>query len=105
MLMLTGTVQNIYHTDESRTRSGEVIEAADRVQLIANNNLQNGETRVELVTLRIEKPEEYKPYLGRKVSVPVGAFVSGRAVQFYALKGHSPVAPAEATSTAKAFGN
>ena len=56
---------------------------------MAENILQNGEKRMELVTLKVDHPEAYRALLGRPVRVPVGAFVSGAAVQFYALKGQT----------------
>lgn len=88
MLTLNGTVLNVFRTEASTDRkTGEVRPAADRVQIMAENVLQNGEKRNELVTLKVENGEPYRKLIGRPVRVPVGAFVSGSAVQFYALKG------------------
>jgi hypothetical protein len=90
MLTLNGIVQNVFHKSGGHDRkTGEVIPPSDHVQIMAENMLQNGEKRVELVTLKVETPEAYKALLGRSVRVPVGAFVSGSAVQFYALKGQT----------------
>jgi hypothetical protein len=88
MLTLNGVVQNVFRTDSSTDKStGEVRPAKDRVQIMAENTLQNGDKRIELVTLTVDAPEAYRKLLGRSVRVPVGAFVVGGAVQFYALKG------------------
>lgn len=92
MLTLNGLVQNVFRTDQSTDKkTGEIIPASDRVQIMAENILQNGQKRVELVTLKVEQGEAYRKLLGRPVRVPVGCFVSGASVQFYALKGHAPV--------------
>lgn len=90
MLTLNGTVHNVFRTEESTDRkTGEIRPAADRVQIMAENTLQNGEKRVELVTLKVDKGDAYRKLVGRSVRVPVGAFVSGTTIQFYALKGQS----------------
>lgn len=89
MLTLNGVVQNVFRTDQSvDKKTGEIIPPADRVQIMAENVMQNGEKRIELVTLKVESGDTYRKLLGRSVRVPVGAFVAGSAVQFYALKGH-----------------
>lgn len=88
MLTLNGVVQNVFRTEQSTDKkTGEVRPAADRVQIMAENTLQNGEKRIELVTLKVEDGEPYRKLAGRSVRVPVGAFISGSAVLFYALKG------------------
>lgn len=94
MLTLNGVVQNVFRMEASTDKkTGEIRPAADRVQIMAENTLQNGETRIELVTLKVETGEAYRALLGRPVRVPVGVFVSGLAVQYFALKGQGgPVA-------------
>jgi hypothetical protein len=88
MLTLNGIVQNVFRTDSTTDKkTGEVRPAADRVQIMAENTLPNGETRIELVTLKVESGDPYRKLVGRPVHVPVGVFVSGTAIQYYALKG------------------
>lgn len=95
MLTLNGTVQNVFRTPEGHDKkTGEVIPAAERVQIMAENVLQNGEKRIELVTLKVEAGDAYRKLVGKQVRVPVGAFVAAGSVQFYALKGQSAPAPA-----------
>ena len=95
MLTLNGTVANVFHKSGGvDKKTGEVIPPSDHVQIMAENVLQNGEKRMELVTLKVGSAQSYKTLLGRSVRVPVGAFVSGTAVVFYALK--SEAAPEEA---------
>lgn len=90
MLTLNGVVQNVFRkTGGHDKKTGEVIPPSDHVQIMAENMLQNGEKRIELVTLKVEHPDAYRALLGRSVRVPVGAFVSGNVVQFYALKGQT----------------
>ena len=90
MLTLNGIVQNVFSKQAGvDKKTGEVIPASDHVQVMAENTLPNGEKRMELVTLKVEHPDAYRKLLGLPVRVPVGVFVSGSAVQFYALKGQA----------------
>ena len=86
MLTLNGTVMNVFDTPEKTNKDGEVIPASTRVQLHAENMLENGQKRMELVTLKVAKGDRFRALVGKPVSVPVGAFVTGGAIQFYALK-------------------
>lgn len=86
-LMLQGTVANVLHVP-ARTdkKTGDVYPAKDQVQIMSENVLQNGEKRLELVTLTTDTPDAYRKLLGRSVSVPVGVI---GAVQLYSIKGSS----------------
>lgn len=87
MLTLNGLVQNVFDTPETTDRkTGEVRPAASRIQILAENVLPNGQKRMELVTLKVVDAKPYQALVGKPVRVPVGAFVSGTTVQFYALK-------------------
>jgi hypothetical protein len=87
MLTLNGTVMNVFDTPEKKDqKTGEIIPASTRVQLHAENMLENGQKRMELVTLKVTQGDKYKQLIGKPVRVPVGAFVNGGSVQYYALK-------------------
>jgi hypothetical protein len=99
MLTLNGIVQNVLHVP-ARTdkKTGEIYAAKDQVQILAENDLQNGEKRLDLVTLTTEYPDAFRKLLGRSVSVPVGVF--GKDVSYYALKNQA--APKEGVGMASA---
>jgi hypothetical protein len=91
MLTLNGKIINVFDTPESTDKkTGEIREAKFRIQIMAENELQNGQRRFDLVNLSVDQPALYKPLQGQNVRVPVGAFVSGTSVQYYALKGAQP---------------
>lgn len=97
MLTLNGQVLNVFDQPASTDKqTGEIRPAKSRVQIMAENELQNGQKRHELVNLTVEDPSFYRQLLGRSVAVPVGAFVTSGAVMFYALKGQKPVPAAMA---------
>jgi hypothetical protein len=91
MLLLNGQIINVFDTPESTDKkTGELRESKFRIQIMAENELQNGQKRVDLVNLTVDDPKLYKSLQGQNVRVPVGVFVSGNAAQFYALKGCKP---------------
>lgn len=91
MLTLNGKIINVFDTPEGHDKkTGEIREAKFRIQIMAENELQNGQKRLDLVNLTVDRPEVYKPLVGQNVRVPVGVFASASGVQFYALKGAYP---------------
>jgi hypothetical protein len=91
MLLLNGQIINVFDTPETTDKkSGVIREAKFRIQIMAENELQNGQKRVDLVNLTVDDPKLYKSLQGQNVRVPVGVFVSGNTAQFYALKGCKP---------------
>ena len=86
MLTLNGTVQNVYTQPESKDReTGEVRPASLRAQILCENTMESGEKRLEMVTLKVHT-DAFRKLVGQKVRVPVGAFVNGGAIMFYALR-------------------
>lgn len=86
MLTLNGQLLNVFDSPESTNRkTGEIIPAAVRIQIQAENTLENGQKRIELVTLKVARREPYVQLVGKPVRVPVGVFASGGSVIYYAL--------------------
>lgn len=86
MLTLQGQVTNVFSTPGGTNQKGETYSASDKVQVIAENELKNGEKRIELLTLTTDNPALFKTLLGKSVRIPVGIFVSGNQPQYYILK-------------------
>jgi hypothetical protein len=87
MLTLNGTVLNVFDTPASTDKkTGEIRPAATRVQIQAENTLENGQKRIDMVTLKVSDGEVYKKLTGKPVRVPVGAFIANGAILYYALK-------------------
>ena len=90
MLTLNGQIINAFDTPESVDKEGKTRDAKFSIQIMAENEQQNGQIRMELVTLKVDQPAVYKQLKGQMVRVPVGAFVSGTSILYYALKGAMP---------------
>ena len=87
MLTLNGTLTNIFHTPaKTDPKTGEVRPASVSAQVLAENTLESGEKRFEMVTLKVHAPDAFKVLQGKFVRVPVGAFVADGQVRYYALK-------------------
>lgn len=87
MLTLNGQLLNVFDTPESTNKkTGEIIPASTRIQIQAENTLENGQKRIELITLKVQRREPYGALIGKPVRVPVGVFASSGGVVFYALQ-------------------
>lgn len=87
MLTLNGIVQNVFATPASTDKkTGEIRPASVSAQILAENTLQSGEKRLEMVTLKVHAGEAFRKLTGQFVRVPVGAFVADGQIRYYALK-------------------
>jgi hypothetical protein len=90
MLTLNGTVQNVFSKPASTDKAtGEIRAASTHAQILAENILESGEKRLEMVTLKVHAGDAFRKLIGQVVRVPVGAFVSGSSIQYYSLKNDS----------------
>ena len=86
MLTLNGVLQNVYSQPERKDeKTGEIRPASLHAQILAENITQSGETKLEMVTLKVHT-EAFRSLIGQKVRVPVGAFVANGGIMFYALR-------------------
>ncbi len=68
MIQLTGT---LLHTFKATNREGE---DKDKVQVLGDVALQNGEIRKDLMTISVQSLGKYEGLEGTEVTIPVGAF-------------------------------
>ena len=88
MLTLNGLLDNVFNTPASTDKkTGEIRPATVRAQLYAQNQLENGERRLELVTIKVSDYQAYKALQGKQVSIPVGAFVANNTILYFEQKG------------------
>ena len=94
MLILNGTLQNVFVKPESTDRkTGEIRPATTQAQILAENFLESGEKRLEMVTLKVHAGDAFRKLVGKVIRVPVGAFVADGQIKYYALKNEaSPTA-------------
>ena len=75
MFVLKGTLINVFETPKGKTKEGEDYGGEDRIQVLHENTLKNGEKRMDLVDLTVGDVSPYKDKLNALISVPVAISV------------------------------
>jgi hypothetical protein len=80
-ITLTATVLKTYVSPVGE-KDGVKYGGDHRLQVMAETTLRNGETRVQLIELRVDDPTPYKDLAGSVMSLPVSLYVSKGQVAF-----------------------
>ena len=75
MFLLKGTLINVFETPKGKTKEGEDYGGEDRIQVLHENTLKNGEKRMDLVDLTVGDVSPYMDKLNTPISVPVAISV------------------------------
>lgn len=75
MFVLKGTLINVFETPKGKTKEGEDYGGEDRIQVLHENTLKNGEKRMDLVDLTVGDVAPYMDKLNAPISVPVAISV------------------------------
>ena len=87
MLTLNGVLQNVFSKAQTTDKTtGEIRPASSHAQILAENTLESGEKRFDMVTLKVHAVDVFSKLVGQHVRVPVGAFANGSSIQYYSLK-------------------
>ena len=82
MLTLNGVLQNVYSQPERKDdKTGEIRPASLHAQILAENVTQSGETKLEMVTLKVHT-EAFRSLVGQKVRVPSLQTVASCSTRF-----------------------
>jgi hypothetical protein len=86
MLTLKGKLINTFVTPKGE-KDGKEYGGQDKVQIIGDIQLPNGETKVDMFTLTAHNVSEFKSYIGKEVRVPIGIFAAAKSLTYYIPKG------------------
>ncbi len=75
MFILEGKLINIFETPKGKTKEGEDYGGEDRIQIMHETTLKNGEKRVDLVDLTVDDVAPYREKMNVLVRVPVSISV------------------------------
>jgi len=84
MLTLNGTILNTYLTPTGKNKEGESYGGQEKIQIMCENTLKNGEKRNELIDLTVKDSAKFTA--GEVISIPVGVFIMKGEAKFYALQ-------------------
>jgi len=90
MLTLNGKIINVFETPIRNSKDGKSYGGQYKIQVMAENELQNGQIRNDLIDLTVESFSPFKPLLGQMVRIPVGVYVRDKSVGYYMLKNAQP---------------
>lgn len=92
-LLLQGICKGVVRTEaKTNKETGEIIDAAERVQVEVENVQPNGDVKFEIYTLKTEQGPALRKLLGKPVSIPVGMMIQNNKPALYGLKS-APAAP------------
>ena len=83
MLTLTGTLVHVYTNPARTLRDGSQTEEKDKIQLLADFPLENGQTRKELVSLTVQDGRKYEGQEGVELHLPVGVMAPQKGTIIY----------------------
>lgn len=75
MFVLQGKLINIFETPKGKTKDGESYGGDDRIQVMHETTLSNGEKRVDLVDLTVKDVAPYRDKVNAPISIPVAISV------------------------------
>ena len=90
MLTLTGTLLNTFKSPVGKNKDGEEYGGQDKIQILGQVDLPNGESKKDLITLTSHNLEHFEGLEGVNIRVPVGVFVNGKTASFFIPKGSVP---------------
>lgn len=91
MLTMNGQLLTTFVSPKGQNKAGEDYGGDDKIQILGDVPLPNGETRKEMFTLKTHNVSDFKNFVGKEISVPVGAIANGKAVTFFIPKGSLPI--------------
>lgn len=93
MIQIMGQVVNLFTVEAGVDKDGNNYPESYKVQLMGKMAMENGDSKMDLVDLKVDDLSEWKQYHGKKVVIEVGEFApaKGRIIH-YVRKGAKPKA-------------
>jgi len=91
MFTLCGQVVNVYiQPGGVSKKTGEAFDPRDKVQILGHIPLQDGTSKLDLVTLNVEDARLYQQAIGKTIRVPVGVYALLKTVGYFIPQGCKP---------------
>jgi hypothetical protein len=89
MLTLTGKIINVYQQPKGE-KDGKEYGGQDKIQIMGEVTLQNGETRMDMFNLTAHNVKEFEQFVNKEINVPVGIMATGKTLIYFIPKGSRP---------------
>lgn len=90
MLTMNGQLLNTFVSPKGQNKKGEDYGGQDKIQILGDVALPNGEVKKEMFTLTAHDVSDFKNLDGKEISVPIGIFAQGGSVTYFIPKGSKP---------------
>ncbi len=91
MLTLSGQLINIFESPKG-VKDEKEYGGQDKIQILGEVVLQNGESRNDLITLTTHDKQLFEGFKGKSIRVPVSVFANGKSITYFIPKGSKPTA-------------
>lgn len=91
MLTLSGQLINIFESPKG-VKDDKEYGGQDKIQILGEVVLQNGESRNDLITLTTHDKGLFVDLKGQIIRVPVSVFANGKSITYFIPKGSKPTA-------------
>ncbi|WP_063528598.1 hypothetical protein [Pseudoalteromonas sp.] len=91
MLTLSGQLINIFESPKG-VKDDKEYGGQDKIQILGEVVLQNGESRNDLITLTTHDKGLFEDLKGQTIRVPVSVFANGKSITYFIPKGSKPTA-------------
>jgi len=92
MFTVMGKVVNVFdQPGQTNKETGEIAPTTPRLQMMGQMPVQNGETRLEMITVKVEDKKTYAQLINKNIRLAVGAFAPSKGqIIYFVPKGAKP---------------
>lgn len=90
LFQISGQLLHVYEAPTGETKDGETYGGGNKIQIIGELPLPNGETKLDMITLSYKGSniQELRNNISKDITAPIGIFASkGGNVTYYIPKG------------------
>lgn len=82
---------NVFTVEAGKDKDGKEYDERSKVQLMGQLALQNGDAKLDLMDLTVDDISAWSSFIGRDVSIDVGAFAPSKGnIVYFVRKGAKP---------------
>lgn len=87
LFKVTGQLINVFVSPKSTNDEGKEYGGDHKIQLLGDVAMSNGESRKDMITLKVQDIDQVKDALGATVTAPISGFAKGSQITWYIPKG------------------